>query len=115
SCLRVQIVAPDMSRRKESENERVESHDGFVPLRECTTMYVAPNQLRDHFATVKVPGPGERPLVVCIDEAQFFSDLVETCCALRRLGVVVVVAGLSLTFERQAFGEMHPLLDYADE
>ena len=45
----------------------------------------------------------------------FFEDLVESCCAMRREGVTVIVAGLTLTFERQPFGEMRRLLDFSDE
>lgn len=108
----VQIVAPNMSKRKESERERIESHDGVVPL--CETNYVQCDQLLDH-CTKYIKRDNNTMFAVCIDEAQFFSDLVNTCSMLRRAGIMVVVAGLALTFERRPFGEMHSLLDYADE
>lgn len=124
----VYIIAPDMSKRKETEAERIESHDGITPL--CNTVYLQRSGLAKHckqfladFKARLDKQSGERsgiakPIVapvLCIDEAQFFDDLIDSCCALRRQGVTVIVAGLTLTFERQPFGEMHRLMDYADE
>lgn len=131
----VYIVAPEMSKRKETEAERIESHDGITPL--CKTVYLQRSGLAEHckqfLADFKArlekqqhqsngngsgSGGAAKPIVapvLCIDEAQFFDDLIDSCCALRRQGVTVIVAGLTLTFERQPFGEMHRLLDFADE
>ena len=118
----VHIVAPEMSRRNESERLQIISRDGAVPL--CKTIYLHQNGLGDHcinFLTDfkhRAAAQNAKPIVapvLCIDEAQFFDDLIDSCCALRRQGVTVIVAGLTLTFERQPFGEMHRLLDYADE
>ncbi len=120
----VYIVAPDMSRRKQTEMETIVSHNGSVPL--CETVYLPCANLKEHCDALikqfkekcedaKKAGLMPEPQVICIDEAQFFSNLIESCCALRREGIIVVVAGLTLTFERKPFGEMHALLDYADE
>ena len=139
----VSIVAPDMSKRKENESDTIRSHDGVMPM--CSTTYVTRRGLyefcerfverrRNAAAAAAEARRGEIeasdssnvsedepredkvvPVVLCIDEAQFFERLVDACRLLRRNGVVVVVAGLTLTYERKPFAEMHRLLDYADE
>jgi len=103
--INVVIVAPAMSRRRESEKERLESHDGVVAL--CETSYLEVDQLYQVCLSLNAQ-------VICIDEAQFFNDLLKTCLDLRKRGVAVLVAGLSLTSNRTPFGEMHALLDRAD-
>jgi len=139
----VSIVAPDMSKRNENEQETIRSHDGVVPM--CATTYVARDGLQEFchrfvadrkMTRQDLDIAGELSLdgsssnssdfddtlrkstcstVLCIDEAQFFENLIESCRFLRRNGVVVIVAGLALTYERKPFLEMHRLLDYADE
>lgn len=104
----VKIFAPTMSIRKESERARLESHDGVVAL--CETVYLGVDDL---FKTL-CSDATQLPSVVCIDEAQFFKDLIKTCLYLRKNNITVLVAGLSLTSNRTPFGEMHALVDRAD-
>lgn len=54
--------------------------------------------------------------VVCIDEAQFFPDLVPgSLRMIEELGVeTLCVAGLTLTFKRQPFGKLLELSGHAD-
>lgn len=52
--------------------------------------------------------------VVAIDEAQWFEDLADGCERLAREGRVVIVAGLSGTFERKPFGGVNDLASRAD-
>jgi len=40
---------------------------------------------------------------ICIDEAQFFPDLLTGCMALRDMGKMVIVAGLDSTWQRVPF------------
>ena len=102
----VKIFAPDMSRRELSEKDRIKSHDGVVPL--CDSIYLPIDGLFEACLATDLP------FVICIDEAQFFKDLIKTCVELRLRGVTVIVAGLALTSNRTPFGEMHALLDRAD-
>ena len=52
-----------------------------------------------------------RPDVVAIDEAQFFTDdLSITCNKLANLGIRVIVAGLDMDFQGQPFGYIPKLL-----
>lgn len=103
----VKIFAPDMSRRELSEKECLQSHDGVVAL--CETVYLPVTALADACSA------SDLPPVVCIDEAQFFTNLLATCLDLRRRGVTVIIAGLTLDSNRRPFGELHALLDYADQ
>lgn len=140
----VSIVAPDMSKRNENEQDTIRSHDGVMPM--CLTTYVARDGLQefchrfvadrksirsdlDRDSESSLDGSSSShssdsgntmqkstcSTVLCIDEAQFFENLIQSCRFLRRNGVVVVVAGLTLTYERKPFLEMHRLLDFADE
>ncbi len=53
--------------------------------------------------------------VVCIDEAQFFSqEIVRFCEWLAQAGKIVIVAGLNLDFKGEPFGPMPNLLALAD-
>ena len=59
---------------------------------------------------------GKQPLVVAIDEAQFFRDnLAEVCNELANRGLRVIVAGLDLDFTGKPFGSMPELLALAEE
>ncbi len=54
--------------------------------------------------------------VVCVDEAQFFVDLVESVTHMvDDLHKCVYVAGLSGDFERKPFGDIYKLYPHADE
>jgi thymidine kinase len=54
--------------------------------------------------------------VVCIDEAQFFSEEIVTFCEwLAQGGKRVIVAGLNLDFKGEPFGPMPKLLALADD
>jgi thymidine kinase len=53
---------------------------------------------------------------VCIDEAQFFDDIVEMCDVMvNKLNQDVFVAGLKGDFKRGVFGKLPFLLPHADE
>ena len=52
--------------------------------------------------------------VVGIDEGQFFDDIVEVASAWADAGVVVIVAALDGTFQRQPFGHVLELIPFAD-
>lgn len=52
--------------------------------------------------------------VVCIDEAQFFPDLVQFCDEMASLDKTVIVSGLSSTFERKGFDSILGLIPLAD-
>jgi thymidine kinase len=60
-------------------------------------------------------GPDDKHDVVAIDEGQFFPDLAESCEHLANLGIVVIVACLSGSFERKFLGDVDKLLPYADK
>jgi len=47
--------------------------------------------------------------VLCIDEGQFFPNLVEYCDLMANVGKVVIVAMLAATFERRPFPSGNPL------
>ncbi len=54
--------------------------------------------------------------VICIDEAQFFTDLnVQVRKWVDVLGSEVYVAGLNGDFKRENFGQIHLLLPFADD
>lgn len=108
---RVHMIAPDMSRRStDASATRLSSHDRVVA--QCEATYVAQLGLVDHCLSIAAHDTYD---VVFVDEAQFFPGLVEAACAMRRAGIRVYVAGLALTSDRKPFGEMHKLLDYADQ
>jgi len=50
-----------------------------------------------------------------IDEAQFYSGLLEFCDHAANLGIVVVVAALSGDFERKAFGDVLQLIPLCED
>lgn len=52
--------------------------------------------------------------VVCIDEGQFFKNLVIFCEALANTGITVIVAGLDGDFNRKPFGEILQLIPLAE-
>jgi len=53
--------------------------------------------------------------VICIDEGQFFPDLVDVVDHLvDNLGKEVYIAGLNSDFQRKSFGQLHLLLARAD-
>ncbi|MFA5091109.1 MAG: hypothetical protein WC483_00475 [Candidatus Paceibacterota bacterium] len=52
--------------------------------------------------------------VVCVDEGQFFSDLVEGCERLVRMGKVVVVAALNGDTKRRPFLPVAYLVSHCD-
>lgn len=108
---RIYMIAPDMSRRQsDASPTALSSHDRL--LAECQATYIMPSALFEHCRELITKRSVD---VVFIDEAQFFSQLIEAARALRRAGIRVYVAGLTLTSDRKPFGEMHALLDYADE
>lgn len=54
--------------------------------------------------------------VVCIDEAQFFTDLFECVLILvEEYNLQVVIAGLSGDFKRETFGDIYRLIPIADD
>lgn len=54
--------------------------------------------------------------IIIIDEAQFFSErLISLVGALRKLGKIVIVAGLDMTCEREPFGPMPQIMAIADD
>lgn len=52
--------------------------------------------------------------VVCVDEGQFFTNLVQFCEILANVGHIVIVAGLSGDHNQQKFGEIQDLIPKAD-
>jgi thymidine kinase len=60
-------------------------------------------------------GPGAETELVAVDEAQFFgADLVPVVSELARRGLVVVVAGLSVTFDGQPLSPLPELMALAE-
>lgn len=53
--------------------------------------------------------------VIGIDEVQFLHGVTEFCDKLANLGLIVIAAGLSGTFERKPFGEIPNLIAIADK
>lgn len=56
----------------------------------------------------------EEPMVVGIDEGQFFGDLLVMCEELANAGKVVIVAALDGTFERRPFEQVAALVSRAE-
>lgn len=107
----VVLIAPSMSKRSPEHKDEIQSHSGLRPL--VKTTYIDVNDLA-LVCDALLQNQEESPKVICIEEGQFFCDLLKVCCRLRSHGVSVIVAGLILTFERKPFGEMHALIDYCD-
>lgn len=84
---------------------RVTSHSGLeLPSRTASDAAAVPGLL------------GDGTELVAIDEAQFFGDdLVPVASALADDGLVVVVAGLSVTFDGRPFAPLPALMALAEE
>ncbi|MFD6137911.1 thymidine kinase [Isoptericola sp. NPDC060257] len=98
----VLVVAHELDTR--SGPGRVASHSGQeMPSR----------SVRD---AEEIPGlVAEGTELVAVDEAQFFGpDLVDVVTALADAGLVVVVAGLSVTFDGRAFAPLPELMSVAE-
>ena len=91
---------------------RVSSHSGQgVPSRTVSDAADIPALLESGPAT----GPGRAIELVAIDEAQFFgAGLVPVVSDLAGRGLVVVVAGLSVTFDGQPFSPLPELMALAE-
>ena len=53
--------------------------------------------------------------VICIDEGQFFINLVQFCEYFANKGKIVIVAGLDGDFNRKSFGEIVSLIPMAEK
>ncbi|GAB2473426.1 thymidine kinase [Promicromonospora xylanilytica] len=91
---------------------RVSSHSGQgVPSRTVSDAADIPGLLGTGSGT----GTGSGPELVAIDEAQFFgAGLVPVVSELAGHGLVVVVAGLSVTFDGQPFSPLPELMALAE-
>lgn len=106
-CARRVVVVKSKIDNRYSTDEVV-THDGL--RRRC----FAVSQMRDLRAILGTEAYNEVQ-VVAIDEAQFFSDLLEYCEAAVDLEhKTVLVAGLSGDYRRKPFGQVHELLPLAD-
>ena len=81
-------------------------HGSRVTMRKVSMLSELPDEFLKQF----------RRGAVCIDEAQFFPDLVPGVLRMvEELGIeTVCVAGLTLTFKRQPFGKLLELSGHAD-
>ena len=52
--------------------------------------------------------------VVCIDEAQFFTDLLEFVHKVENSDIVLIICGLDGDFQRNAFGQILNIIPFAD-
>lgn len=93
---------------------RVSSHSGQgVPSRTVSDAAEIPGLLGPSSGTGT--GSGSGPELVAIDEAQFFgAGLVPVVSELAGRGLVVVVAGLSVTFDGQPFAPLPELMALAE-
>jgi len=86
-----------------SSSEQINTHDGRT----------YPSVICDKLMTLN--GTFHNIDVICIDEAQFFDDLVEFCLKMTELGKRVIVAGLQGDYHRHNFGHMSELMSYASK
>ena len=97
---------------------RVSSHSGQgVPSRTVSDAADIPALLEAGPGPGPATGPGPGPAIelVAIDEAQFFgAGLVPVVSDLAGRGLVVVVAGLSVTFDGQPFSPLPELMALAE-
>ena len=85
--------------------DRIASHAGLH----------APSRTAASAAEIRSVVEGAGPEMVAIDEAQFFGpDLIEVVAGLAAGGVVVVVAGLDVTFTGEPFEPMPSLMALAE-
>ena len=103
----VLVVAHELDTR--SGPGRVASHSGLeVPSRSVGAAAEIP-------ALVAAGTEGQGTELVAVDEAQFFGpDLVDVVTALADGGLVVVVAGLSVTFDGRPFAPLPALMAVAE-
>lgn len=88
--------------------DSVVTHDGKT--RDCLAL-PSLQQLQEHVSRQDLA----QYQVIAIDEAQFFSDLVEFCLeASEKRGQTVIVAGLSGDFRRLPFGQIPNISSLAD-
>ncbi len=110
---RTVILLPDNSVRQDDlvmdkdGNPHLRSRDGVAA--QCATILVPTDNLFSECKRIL-----NQYDVICIDEAQFFSNLVYTCRWLRHVGKTVYVSGLELTFKREPFEAISNLGCYAD-
>jgi len=53
--------------------------------------------------------------VICIDEAQFFTDLIEFIEAIKFRDIIIIISGLISDFKVSKFGQITDILHYCSE
>lgn len=105
------VLKPKMDDRHTDEDgkpkEQVITHDGY----EMDAMVC--EKINDAFPFCL--GPEDRHDVVAIDEGQFFPDLAKNCDTLANFGMIVIVACLSGSIDREFFGGVDALIPLADK
>lgn len=107
------IIKPDLDSRYETLSSRMRSivtHEGYsmnaYAIRTIHEIdeYLRPQRYESY----------NRVTDIFIDEAQFFSGLLDKVRTLLRLNYRIVVAGLDLTSDKSTFGDILALYPYAD-